>query len=195
MAELLVICICLILNALFASYEMAFVSVSKAELKKLARDPFRRRQSKDAQMVLAWRDRPERTLSIIQIGITLVGAVSAAVGGAGSSESIEPFLISELHWKQNTAEVISIALVVIPLTFVNVLMGELVPKSLALKNSIRISLFGARWISWIERIFSPAVNMFEWATRHVLRIFFPRANSEKASEKTEESWIDPPQKN
>ncbi|RYZ64215.1 MAG: DUF21 domain-containing protein, partial [Proteobacteria bacterium] len=74
MEELLVIAACLATNALLAAYEMAFVSVPQAELKKCAD-----KGSKAAKRLLSLRKDPERTLSIIQVGITMVGAVSAAV--------------------------------------------------------------------------------------------------------------------
>ncbi len=91
MDEVVIVLICLILNALLAAYEMAFVSIPRSELRALSKTG-----DKDAQKLLTLREYPERTLSIIQIGITLVGAIAAAVGGAGAGETLDPYFIKTL---------------------------------------------------------------------------------------------------
>jgi len=164
MEEIVVIVTCLILNALLAAYEMAFVTVSKGALRKLAKEG-----CKNSQRLLTLREKPERTLSIIQIGITLVGVLSSAVGGAGASESIEPFFRAQYGLSEHTAEFLSILLVVLPLTYFNVVVGELTPKSIALKNPLKITLWGARWLFIADRILAPAVGLLEWSTKQVLR--------------------------
>lgn len=166
MVELVVIALCLLLNSLLAAYEMAFVTVSRGALRKLAKAG-----DANAQRLFALRESPERTLSIIQIGITLVGVLSSAVGGAGASESIEPIFRERFGLGENTAEFIAIALVVIPLTYLNVVVGELTPKSLALRHPLKITLWGARWLFIADRVLAPAVNALEWSTKQILRIF------------------------
>ncbi|MEW6776874.1 MAG: hemolysin family protein [Bdellovibrionota bacterium] len=170
MEEILVILACLCLNSLLAAYEMAFVSVPRHALKKAARDG-----SKDAQRLLSLRENPERTLSVIQIGITLVGAVSAAVGGAGAVESIVPIFQERLGMSDSAAEFTAIILVVLPITYLSVVIGELVPKSLALRNPLRITLLGARWLFIADRALSPAVAVLEWSTKLLLRLFRSKA--------------------
>ena len=75
MIEIIIILVCIGFNGLLSLVEMAFVSVSKPELKGLAKS------NSHAQRLLKLRERPERTLSVLQIGITIVGALSAAIGG------------------------------------------------------------------------------------------------------------------
>ena len=179
MEEIVVIVLCLLVNALLAAYEMAFVSVPKPELRKLARSG-----QKEAQRILGLRESPERTLSIIQIGITLVGAISAAVGGAGASESIEPFFRGKLGMSESGAEFLAILSVVIPITYLNVVVGELVPKTLALRNPLKITLFGARWLFIADRLLAPAVFILEWSTKRFLRVFFPRSKSAPPASET-----------
>lgn len=164
MAELIIVIICLTLNGLFACFEMAFVTVGKPQLRQMAKG------SSSALKILKLRENPERTLSVIQIGISFVGMISAAVGGAGAEESFAPVLEQKFGWSENKAEVVAIALVVIPLTFFSVVFGELVPKTLALRNPISISLFGARWIAMADRVFAPLVTVLEWSTKGVLSI-------------------------
>lgn len=85
MSDFFIVCLCLIVNAFFSAYEMAFVTISKEELGDLEDNG----KSVVARLAL-FKKKPERTLSVIQIGITLVGAIAAAVGGTGAVESLEP---------------------------------------------------------------------------------------------------------
>ena len=169
MESIVIILACLIMNSLLAAFEMAFVSVSRAELREIARDG-----SKTAQWVLDRRASPERTLSVIQIGITLVAAMAGAAGGMEAAESIQPFMIRTWNLTPLTAEILSILLIVLPLTYLTVVIGELVPKALALRAPVKIVLKGARWIAFADRGLSPVVTLLEWSTRKILQIFFPR---------------------
>jgi putative hemolysin len=179
MEELLVIVICLVLNALFAAYEMAFVSIPKPELRNIARSGDKR-----AMILVSLRENPERTLSIIQVGITLVGAVAAAVGGVGAAESIEPFLKIQFGLGESLAEILSVLLIVVPLTYFSVVIGELVPKTLALRNPRKIVLAGARWLIYGDRILSPIVSALEWSTLKIISIFFKRAKTIETHQQT-----------
>lgn len=169
MEEVVVVCICLILNAFFAAYEMAFVSVPRSQLRALAKEG-----DDAAQTLLSFRENPERILSIIQIGITLVGVIAAAVGGVGAGESIEPYLMETLELSERAAELLSIVMVVLPIAYLSVVVGELVPKSLALRNPLRIVLSGSRVLFVVNRLFSPFISLLEWSTKTILSIFFPR---------------------
>ncbi len=170
MEEILIVSVCLILNALFSCYEMAFVSFSKSELKSLARTghPL-------AQLLLPYREAPERALSIIQIGITLVGAIAAAAGGAGASDTLEPYFIAHFGFAEATAEVLAVVLVVVPIAFLSVVIGELVPKTLALRNPGRIVFAGAKWFLWSALILAPIVHILESTTKVILKVFFTKA--------------------
>lgn len=168
MAEIITIIFCLAVNAIFAAYEMAFVSFSKLDLIKAAR-----LGSKSAENILKRRENPERTLSVIQIGITLVGALAAAMGGAGASEVLEPYLVSQWGMNKLLAGVLAILIVVLPITYLSVVFGELVPKTLALRNSSKIVLKGSSLLSILDRALSPAISILEWSTKTIVRTFFP----------------------
>lgn len=167
--EVIVVFICLILNAFLALFEMAFVIVSKPEVKQLAKSGHAR-----AEKLLRLRDNPERTLSVLQIGIVVVGALSAAVGGSGAKETLVPALMQNWQLSEFTAEVLAILLVVLPLTFFTVILGELVPKSIALRYPMKIALAGAKWLSLSEKILNPVIKVLESSTLLVLNVFFPR---------------------
>lgn len=163
MFELLVIVICLLLNAVLAGAEIAFVAVNRPLLRQLVRQG-----DKKAKLLLHLRENPERTLSVMQVGITLVGALAGAVGGAGAEELLSPMLENLLNVGEATADTIAIGLVVLPLTYFTVVVGELVPKSFALKNTMGFALRAAPWLSLIDKIFGPIVTLFEWSTKQML---------------------------
>jgi putative hemolysin len=177
MDEIFVITICLFLNALFAGYEMAFVSVPRSELRGLARSG-----NKSANALLSLRENPERTLSAIQVGITLVGAIAAAVGGAGASETLEPLLMQTIGLSERAAEFLAVGLVVLPITYLNVVVGELVPKTLALRNPTKIVLAGASALFLADKVLSPIISLLEWSTRKILKIFFRKSKAPPPSD-------------
>lgn len=165
MLELLVIIMCLLLNGLLAAAEIAFVAVHRPHLRELAHQGHAR-----AALLLRLREKPERTLSVVQIGITLVGALAGAVGGAGAEELLSPGLETHLGLSETSADTLAIVIVVLPLTYATVVIGELVPKSLALRNAVGFALRTARWLSLFDTLLGPIVTLFEWSTKQVLRL-------------------------
>ena len=173
MIEAIIILFCLFINAVFAAYEMAFVAVSKPELKGLVKVG-----RKDAQRIIQLRNHPERTLSIIQLGLTFSSAVAAAVGGMGAVNNLEPYLMINFGISSVFAKTIGIVLVVIPLTYLSVVLGELVPKTLALRHPTRIVMAGAKILFWMDRTLSPIIFALEWSTKLILKNIFHRSKTE-----------------
>ena len=165
MTEILIIGLCLLINGLLSATETAFVSVGRPELRAMGGAGHLR-----AARLLALREQPERTLAVIQIGITTVGLISGAVGGVGSQDTLGPLLVSQVGLHSSWAGPVSIILVVVPLTYLTVVLGELAPKAFALRNPRRIGLTGALWLPTFERVISPAVTVLEWSTKLVLRV-------------------------
>jgi len=172
--EFFIVLICLILNAILACVEMAFVSVGRPVLRQIAAAG-----NREARRLLTLRENPERTLSVLQIGITLVGVISAAVGGAGAEETLSPWLQSRFEMGEGMAEVVSILVVVVPITFFSVVLGELVPKTVALKRPLSIALSSSRWLHLADAVFAPIVGVMEWITKQILRVFFRRLRPER----------------
>jgi putative hemolysin len=102
-----------------------------------------------------------------------VASAAAAIGGASASESIGPWLARVWGWSEPTAEFVAIVVVIVPLTYLNVTIGELVPKALALRHALPILLFSARWLLVCDRILSPIVSFLEFSTHFVLRLLPP----------------------
>jgi len=165
MKETGIIFVCLLFNALLVLTEMAFVVVNKPSLRQLMRQGHSR-----AGVLLRLRETPERTLSVIQIGLTLALALAGVVGGVGAEEDLSPLLRQRLEVSENMADAMAIGLVVAPLTYFTMVLGELLPKSLALRHSMSIALFTAPWLSLFEKILGPAVTVLEWSTKQFLRL-------------------------
>lgn len=165
MLEFLVVFLCLLLNSFFAAFEMAFVTVTKEDFAD-SEDKFRQAIDK----ILWLKKNPERTLSVIQIGITLVGAISAAVGGNGAVEAFSPYLESHFGLSATLAEAVSVVAVILPLTYLSVVFGELVPKTIALNNPRPVLFWGINFLGILDKIFSPMITFLEASTSFALRV-------------------------
>lgn len=182
MLEVLIILLCLALNAFLSMFEMAFVSVRKSRLEYLAKQG-----RSSAGTLLKLRTNPERTLSVIQIGITLVGAIAAAVGGAGAEESLTPIYENYFGFREGVSEFLAIATVVAPITYLSVVIGELVPKSLALRHATPIALFAAPILRFLDKSLSPIVSILERSTKIILIPFQKDMEPTKPEGSQEES--------
>lgn len=179
MISFLVILLCLGLNGVIACVEMAFVSASPHELKKLASQGNTR-----AARILKLRMSPERTLSVLQIGLTLVSAISAAVGGMGAEEKLAPRFESLFGLSEVPAEYLALACIVLPITFLTVMFGELVPKAFALRDPARIALRAVRFLEVADRVLAPAVTFMEVMTKGVVKLVGGLPSDEN-------DWTDP----
>lgn len=182
MVEIIIVILCLFFNAVLSLVEMAFVTVGRPELRQLAK-----KNNLPAVRLSRLRENPERTLSVLQIGITIVGAISAAVGGAGAKESFVPYLVQNYSLSETQADAISIFLVVVPLTYFSVVLGELVPKTIALRYPLKIAIASARSLELGETFLSPIVRGLEVSTQFFVRIFFPKWKKTLASSDEAES--------
>ncbi|MBM4025412.1 MAG: HlyC/CorC family transporter [Planctomycetes bacterium] len=162
--ELVVIGAMLALNAVFAAYEMGLASISRARLAILLHD--RRPGAADAVFM---KDRMEASLAVVQVGITVVGAIAAATGGAGVQQQFSPYL-QQLGLSRTLAHVVALALLVIPLTFVTIVFGELVPKMIALHNNEWIMLRLSPILRVLSRMAHPVVWITEGTVKAVVRL-------------------------
>lgn len=148
---------------------MAFVTTGKPELRNRVK-----RGDLKAKRLLSLRENPERALSVIQVGITLVGAISAAVGGAGAEESLAPIIEQRFGLREQLAEIIAVAMIVLPLTYASVVLGELVPKTIALRYPAQVLNFGSSILFLGSRFLGPVLNVFEGSTRFIIRLVLPK---------------------
>jgi putative hemolysin len=174
--EIIFILIFLILNGFFSASEIAVVTSRKSYVKNLAE-----KGSYRANKLLKLQAEPDRLLATVQIGVTVMGALSSAIGGATAVTTLEPVLASvPIPFIARGAGAISIGIVVLVISYLSLIIGELVPKSIALRNPERVGLFVAGPITFISRISSFFVTLLTASTNLVLKPFGTKAFSERS---------------
>jgi len=170
--EIALILLLIMANGLFAMSETAIVSSRKTRLEQRARQG-----DAKAGVALELANAPNRFLSTVQIGITLVGILAGAFGGATIAEQLAAYLRSFPRLAP-FAEIIGLAIVVLGITYFSLILGELVPKRLALHNPEGIASAVARPVRWLSVIGSPAVWLLSASTEMVLRMFGAKPSTE-----------------
>jgi putative hemolysin len=170
--EAAIILVLILANGLFAMSETALVAARKARLKERADRGDRR-----AAAALELAHSPDAFLSTVQIGITLVGVLAGAYGGATVAEQIgerlKPFPRLAPY-----GEAIGVGLVALVITYFSLILGELVPKRIALGSPERIASAVARPMKWLSRMASPLVRLLTASTSFVLRLLRVRPSAE-----------------
>lgn len=172
MIDVLIIILLLVLNGLFAMCEIALVSSRKSKLEQAAR-----KGSRGATIALDLLKEPEKFLSTIQIGITLVGIIAGAYGGEAFTKDLMPYL-EKISWLKEYAEEISFALIIITITYFSLVIGELVPKSIALNNPEAITVICAPFMRILSLITYPFVFFLSISTKLFLKTLMIKENKE-----------------
>jgi putative hemolysin len=163
--EILIIIVLVLLNAFFAMSEMAIVSVRRARLQ-----PFTEGRNGDrARLALELSENPSRILSTVQVGITLIGIFAGAYGGATLAERVGAAL-DTVPWIAPYGHQLGFAIVVALITYLSLIVGELVPKRLALAHAERIAMAVAHPMNRLARIAGPLVWLFAVSTETVLKL-------------------------
>lgn len=157
--EFPIIIILLLLNGIFALYEIALVSSNKARLETLSE-----KGNKSAKLVLKQLEEPEKYLSTIQIGITLIGIISGAFGGVTIANRLTP-VFAEVAFLAPYAGKLAMISVVTIITYLSLVVGELVPKSIALSNPERYATLLCPMITLLTRVSFPFVWLLSVSTK------------------------------
>jgi putative hemolysin len=169
---LIAIAILLLLNGVLAMAETALLSTRKARLQNQSNKGDQR-----AQIVLTLTENPNQFLSVIQIGITtidlLIGALTGATLGAWINAEMEKFPILQPY-----SDFIGLVVGVLPITYLSLVLGELVPKRLALRDPEGVSAIVAPAMMFFSRIFSPFVKLLSVSTEAVLRVMGVKPSEE-----------------
>lgn len=170
--DVLLLLLLILLNAVFAMSEMAVVSSRKARLQRMADDGF-----PGAKSAMALNEEPSAFLSTVQVGITTIGILSGVVGEGLLASSIAEWL-SQFAWIAPYAKGFSVAVVVAIITYLSVVIGELVPKRLALLAPERIASVVARPMVWLAGISRPLVLALSSSSNLLLRLLGARRTDE-----------------
>ena len=180
LTELITILALILVNGVLAGSEIAIVSLRHTRLQQLVEA-----NRVGAKTVSALRAEPERFFATVQIGITFVTTTAAAFGGARMAKQFEP-LLRPLPLIGRDAEGVALALVVVLVSFLSLVLGELVPKSLALRHGERYALVVAKPIALLSRIAKPIVWLLTAISNVILRPFSDRTNFTEARISKEE---------
>ena len=154
-------------NGFFAASEIAVIAMRKSRIEALVE-----RGIKSATMVARLKNDPDRFLATVQIGVTVVGTLASAIGGAAAVGYLEPRIAaSPVAFLADWSQAIALLIVVAPISYLSLVLGELVPKSLALKYSEQIACFVARPIDLLARSTALFVKALTGSSNAVLRLF------------------------
>jgi putative hemolysin len=162
----------ILLNGIFSMSEIALVSARKARLEHLAE-----KGDKKAKLALELSNRPELFLSAVQIGITLISIITGVYSGERFSKDLQP-VIEKISFLAPYAETISTTLIIIVVTFLSIIFGELIPKRIGLLRSESISKAVAGPMKTFARITHP----FVWLLNKTGNLFFRIFNIKRSSD-------------
>ena len=170
--EYFVILLLLLLNGLFAMSEIALVSSKRARLEERAK-----KGSNGAKTALKLLEEPDKFLSTVQIGITLVGIIAGAFGGLALAGDLVPYL-EKIEWLAPYADKAAIAIVVTIITYLSLIIGELVPKTIAFNNPEGITIALAPFMKSLSWITTPIVYFLSLSTKILLKVLMIKEKDE-----------------
>jgi len=170
--EIVLILLLIIANGVFAMTEAAVISSRKERLQQWANDG-----DQGARTVLELANDPTHFLSTVQFGITLVGVIAGVYGGANLAEKLA-VLIEKSALLTPYSQALGLGLVVVMITYLSLIIGELVPKRLALNNPERIASAMITPMRFLAKIASPAVHFLSSSTNAVLRVLGVKPSAE-----------------
>lgn len=173
--EIVVLIVLVILNAFFAGSEMALVSINDNKVKLMAEGG-----DKKAQLVQTLLSEPSRFLATIQIGITLSGFMASAFAARNFVGMMSDWLSDlTIPIDKNLLGMISTVIITLILSYFTLVLGELVPKRLAIQKAEAISFFAARPLAILSKVTSPFVKLLTVSTNGIVRLFGLDPNAEE----------------
>lgn len=173
--QAVVILLLILLNGFFSGAEIAIISSRRAEIDKLAKEG-----NSSAAAVKEMKERPESFLATVQVGVTIVSTIASVLGGIMAVEYVKPLLSSiPFALFRHSAEFFSVVIIVVIIAYVSLIVGELVPKSLALRYAEKIACFSARPLVFFTTITSIIVSILTASTKFVLKILGVKSAEER----------------
>jgi len=161
--ELILILFLIFLNAIFSAAEISTISVHKSKLKSAIRE----KKDSRAEMIMGVKENPERFLSSVQVGVTIFGTLASAISGVIAVEKIKPFL--EPH-AGKFSEPLSLAITVVLLSYLFLVLGELVPKTIGLNYREQVARATLPIVLFTSRLLFFFVDLLTFSTRGILKV-------------------------
>ncbi|MBI5903110.1 MAG: HlyC/CorC family transporter [Deltaproteobacteria bacterium] len=173
--EAVIITVLILLNGFFSGAEIAIISAKRSVIEKLAKEG-----NLSAQAVSRMKEAPDRFLATVQVGVTVVGTLASVIGGVTAAEFLKPvFLSIPVGIIQESAEFFAVGVVVIVISYATLVLGELVPKTLALRFSERIACFSARPITLLSKVSALVVGLLTASTGAVVSLLGVKGTEKK----------------
>jgi putative hemolysin len=174
--EIIFIAVLIVLNGFFAASEIALISARRSRVQQLASDGDPR-----AKRVVGIQQDPDRFLATVQVGVTFVGTLASAVGGVAAVHALSPMIGGiPLPFLSAMAEPLALVIVVVGITYASLILGELVPKTLALRHAVSLALLVSGPLDSLARAASPLVRLLTASNRFVLRLLGQKGVTERA---------------
>ncbi len=176
------------LNAVFASAEIAVISVNHSKLKKMSSEG-----NSKAKKLLKLTEQPARFLATIQVAITLAGLLQSAFAAENFASPLVSFLVEKgVTIDENILKTVSIVVITLVLAYFNLVFGELVPKRVAMKKSESMALGMANMLYGVSKVFSPLVALLTVSTNAVIKLMGinPEENDEVVTEEEIRMMLD-----
>jgi putative hemolysin len=170
--QILFLILLIVANGIFSGSETAIISAKKVRLEQLSK-----RGNLRAKLALKLANSPSSFLSTVQIGITLIGVLTGTVGGATVAQPLK-VLLESVPFLHNYSEPLSIGIVVTILTYLSLVIGELVPKKIALNSPEQIACTVAAPMKQLSRITSPVVHLLSFSTDSLIKLMGIKASEE-----------------
>ena len=174
--QAIVILLLILANGFFSGSEFAIISARRSKLDELAKGG-----NRSATIVNSLKDSPERFLATIQIGITIISSLASVIGGVAAIEVLKPLFLSiQVEAVQRLAEPIAVGIVVVLISYITLIFGELIPKSLALRYAEELACISAIPINSLSRVASVFVGFLTKSSSFVLKLFGAKGLEERA---------------
>ena len=174
--DIIIILVLILLNGLLSMSEIALVSVRRSKLESEARQG-----DKSAAALLKLTAKPDRFLSMIQIGITLIGILNGLFSGAALKNQFA-VLLERTGMSASWAEILSPTIIVILVTYLTIVLGELVPKMVGLSRAEKVSRIMVKPIQFLSAIATPLVWLLSVSTNGIVKLLGIKNEDEKVSE-------------
>lgn len=176
MADILIILALIVLNGLFSMVEIALISSRKARLESQAA-----KGDKDAARALQLANHPDGFLSTVQIGITLIGVLTGIYSGDNFKAPLQKWL-SDIPFLQAYSAILSTIIIVVILTYLSMVLGELVPKRIGLSNPERIAKLMAKPMHWLMKITYPFIWLLSKSAHVIMKLLGIHSNENQVTE-------------
>lgn len=174
--EILILFILILLNGFFSLSEIALVSSKRSRLEQYKSDG-----RKGAKTALKLLDNSEGFLSAIQVGITLIGIITGVYGGINISDDITPFF-QQFELFRESAHEVSLTLTILIITYFSIVIGELVPKTIALSNPEKVAIRISIPVLYFTTVFYPFVKLLSVSTSLINKLIGVKTRSEQLTE-------------